>query len=89
MNYIQKAQKELSSKIDVEKDLLDLYTLLVFTKGDECNLYDIHDAWSIWQNNTKPDHKSLIPFDELTPEIQELDREYMEAVREVALNLSK
>lgn len=65
--------------------LLDLYTLLVFTKGTNCTLEDIHDAWSVWCNvEDKPYHKSLIPFNELTKEVQELDRKYCEAVIKVA-----
>ena len=84
MNYIQKARSILAAKIDVENDLLDLYTLLVFTKGIDCELIDVHDAWAIWRNNSNPSHKSLIPFSELTPEVQELDREYAEAIQQTA-----
>ncbi len=84
MNYIQKAKKLLATKIDVENDLLDLYTLLLFTKGVNCQLIDVHDAWSVWRNNTKPEHVSIIPFEELTFEIQEMDREYTEAIQETA-----
>jgi len=80
MNYIQKTKKILSKKIDVENDLLNLYTLLVFSKAGNATLEDIHDAWSIWRNETNPDHKSLIPFSELTAEVQEMDREYTEAI---------
>ena len=84
MNYIQKIKDNLSKKIDVENDLLDLYTLIVFLKGEKATLEDIHNAWSIWRNNTKPDHKSLIPFKGLSDEIQELDREYTSAIQETA-----
>lgn len=84
MNYIQKVQDILAKKMDVEKDLLDLYTLIVFLKGERATMQDIHDAWSIWRNNTKPDHKSLIPFYKLEREIRELDREYTDAIQETA-----
>lgn len=84
MNYIQKIKDILSKKIDVDNDLLDLYTPIVLIRGDNAILEDIHDAWSIWRNNTKPDHKSLIPFYELSGDIQELDREYMNAIHETA-----
>jgi len=85
MNYIQELQSELSKKIDVEKELLDLYTLLVLVKGPMCTCKDIHDAWSIWQNSTMPLHKSLIRFEELDADVQNLDIEYRDAVIEVAL----
>lgn len=84
MNYIEKIRSILATKIDVEDDLLDLYTLLVITHGEQCALKNVHDAWSVWRNKTNPSHKSLIPFSELTPEVQELDREYMEAICETA-----
>lgn len=86
-NYIQRAREILSKKIDVEPDLLDLYTLLVFTKGVDVELIDIHDAWAVWRTKTSPDHKSAIPFAHLSPEVQELDRPYMEAVAQTAREL--
>ena len=84
MNYIQKARQKLASKTDVPEELLNLYTLLVFVKGANCTLEDVHDAWSIWQNKTFPKHKSLIPFKELSAKVKEYDREYAEAIQEVA-----
>lgn len=74
----------MSKKIDVESDLLDLYVLLVLTSGIDTGLIDVHDAWAVWKNKTNPSHKSLIPFSELTPEVQELDREYADAICETA-----
>lgn len=37
--------------------------------------------------NDRPDHPSLVPFDELSAEVQELDRPYAEAVAEAAARL--
>lgn len=87
MNYIQKAKQILSSKIDVENDLLNLYTLLVFTKGIDCENIDVHDAWSVWRNETNPEHKSIIFYGDLTPEVQQMDEEYTKAIRETAFDL--
>ncbi len=87
MNYIQKAQKELAKKIKVDKELLDLYTLLFFVKGKDCTLENIHDAWSVWKNNSAPDHKSLVPFDELSEEVQDLDKKYDKKYMEVIKSL--
>ena len=89
MNYIQKAKEELRKEIDVPDDLLDLYTLLVIIMMRSTTKEDVHDAWSVWQNKTNPTHKSLIPFDELTSEVQELDREYRDAIIKVATKLWK
>jgi hypothetical protein len=88
MNYIQKARSILAEKIDVEEDLLDVYTLLVFTTGSDTELVDVHEAWAIWKNKTDPSHKSLVPFSQLTPEVRELDRKYVEAIQETAREIS-
>jgi hypothetical protein len=89
MNYIQKARSILAEKIDVEEDLLDVYTLLVFTTGSDTELVDVHEAWAIWKNKTDPSHKSLVPFSELTPEVRALDRKYVEAIQETAREISR
>lgn len=80
MNYVQKARNILSTKIDVELELLDLYTLLVLTKGLNTTEIDVHDAWSVWCNKNNGGHFSLIPFDELSPEVQAKDSEYCDAI---------
>ncbi len=84
MNYIRIARDILARKIEVEEPLLDLYTLLVFVTGDKTYLIHVHDAWATWRNGTNPTHKSLVPFSELSKETQELDRKYVEAIRETA-----
>lgn len=84
MNYIQAARDLLSRKIDVEDDLLDLYTLLVFVTGVDTELEDVHDAWAIWRNRTNPSHESLLPFSDLPEETRELDRKFVNAIRETA-----
>ena len=90
MNYIQKARSILAEKIDVEEDLLDVYTLLVFTTGSDTELVDVHEAWAIWKNKTDPSHKShSVPFSELTPEVRELIRKHVEAKQETAREISR
>lgn len=88
MNYIQKIKDILSKKIEVEPDLLDLYSLLVCTTGKETTWKNVHDAWAIWKNKTNPDHRSLILFSELTPEVQALDEEYTEAIIDTAYEVT-
>lgn len=84
-NYVQSAVDRLAERLDdCDPELLDLYALLALTTGSGTTLEDVHEAWAIWRNRTNPNHKSLIPFDQLTPEIQEYDRKYMEAIHEVA-----
>lgn len=86
-NYIERARIILASKIDVEPELLNLYTLLVLVRGADTSWKDIHDAWAIWKSQTYAVHKSLIPFDELSADVQEMDAEYATAVRETAEEL--
>lgn len=87
MNYIDKAKNLLESKIKVSKNLLNLYLLLVFVKGENTTLKDVHNAWAIDKNRTFPEHWSLKPFEELTIEVQEKDREYQQAIIDTAKEL--
>ena len=89
LNYVDEALELLIAEIPgMPDELLDVYVLLVFVKGTATSLEDVHDAWAIWKNRSIPNHKSLIPFDELTKEVQELDRKYMNAIRKVAAKLN-
>ena len=83
-NYIEQVRADLAKRIDVEPALLDLYTLLAIVQGAHVTLEDVHDAWAVWRDNSDPKHKSIIPFDELTEEVQKMDSEYAEAIRETA-----
>jgi len=92
MNYIQKTIDILDKKLQMPKGyeaLLGYYALLVHIVGDTCTKKHIHDAWSVWQNTIDPTHRSLIPFDELTKEVQDLDEEYCVAVIETYEELNK
>lgn len=89
MNYIQEIQNELKKHIKVSNRLLSYYSLLVITLGEDTTLADIHDAWAVEKNIKMPEHKSIILFEDLTPEVQELDRKYMEAVHKTTKILRK
>lgn len=88
MNYVIKIQNLLEDELKMKgseyEGLLEVYGLLVLTVGENCTNEHIHDAWSIWQNKTQPEHRSLLPFDELTKEVQDLDEPYRQAVIKVA-----
>jgi 5-methylcytosine-specific restriction protein A len=84
-NYVQEVIRDLSGRLpNCPTDLLALYALLVKTRGPETTLEDVHDAWSIWCNGGDPEHRSLIPFGDLSVDVQELDRKYMTAIHEAA-----
>jgi hypothetical protein len=72
---------------NIDDHLAGLYALLVLAKGTDTTLEDVHDAWAIWRNVDRPDHKSLVPFSDLSKEVQELDRKYMNAIHSVLQNM--
>ena len=85
MNYVDTIAARLGELLgDCPPELLRLYALLVLVRGEDVTLKDVHDAWAVWRCATRPDHPSLVPFDQLTPEVQELDAKYAGAIREVA-----
>lgn len=69
---------------DNDRPLLDLYTLLVLTRGMDCTCEDIHDAWAIARQRTRPEHPALVPFGELTPNVQAYDVLFRDAVHQAA-----
>ena len=88
MNYVRPVMNQLGKLLgDCPPDLLRLYALLVLTRGQFTSREDVHEAWAIWRDATRPDHPSLVPFSELSPEVQALDDPYVEAIRTVARGL--
>ena len=88
MNYVSIIMDQLGELLDdCPPELLRLYALLVLVRGQDTSRKDVHDAWSAWRDATRPDHPSLVPFSELSPEVQELDDPYVTAIRIVASGL--
>jgi hypothetical protein len=84
-NYVQRTVTALEEAFPgKDPALLNLYAVLALTRGVKTTLEDVHDAWGVWRNTTRPDHPSLVPFAELDPETQELDRKYVVAIRRIA-----
>ena len=85
MTYAQRAVSAISEALPgLEPDLVRLYALLALVKGDRTTLADVHDAWAVWRDQTRPDHPSIVPFADLTVEVQELDRPYAVAIHAAA-----
>jgi len=90
MNYVAEIVADLKVDLDdCPDDLLAVYALLVLMKGFFTDLEDVHDAWSVWRNQSNPAHKSLVPFDQLTPEVQALDEKYANAIRAASMKYLK
>lgn len=69
---------------DEDRALYRIYAVLALTTGEQTTNENVHDAWAAWRAATKPAHRSLVPFDQLTREVQELDAPYRDAIRAVA-----
>lgn len=91
-NYIKNAKDILRETFEennlvVDEGLLDLYTLLLLTKGLKTTEKDVHEAWAIYTNQINPRHKSLIPFEDLTKPVQDLDTPYSETIKDTFIKL--
>ena len=96
--YIDKVYNMIQKETGLKsKETLKMYTLLALVKGEETTLSDVHDGWSMVMNykETNPpycyghDHKSLIPFDQLSKETRDKDMKYVEAIHKVAKELKE
>lgn len=84
MNYVDALAARLGQLLgDCDVELLRLYALLALVKGAAVTDEDVHHAWSAWTAARRPDHRSLVPFGDLAPEVQALDTRYAEAIRAV------
>jgi hypothetical protein len=84
-NYVARVVEKLQRRLpDCEPDLLRYYALLVLVLGKVTTRQDVHDAWAIWRDSTDPEHRSLVPYDELTAEVKMLDEPYAHAIRMVS-----
>ncbi len=81
MNYVDELLQEIANQFpNLDYELIDLYTLLALVRGSHVENKDVHDAWAVWRNATDPNHRSIIPFDELSPEVQDLDSKYRDGI---------
>jgi hypothetical protein len=91
MNYIDELAEAIRAKIDPAilprsdvPRLFRIYAALTLAKGEAVTANDIHDAWAAWECDRKPNSPSIVPFDQLRPDLQRTDEPFVEAVRQVA-----
>ena len=93
MNYIDAIAERINAELDSEplsdewRPLYRIYAVLALVQGTATTLEDVHDAWSAYMAGVNPDHRSLVPFDRLTPEVQSLDEPYRDAIHMVARDI--
>jgi hypothetical protein len=89
--YLNELAAEIQAEIDPAllprgdtASLWRIYAVLVRAKGVDVQAADVHDAWAAWALTEKPNHKALLPFEELDPATQAKDEPYVSALRRVA-----
>lgn len=70
--------------VDDDLTLYRIYAVLALAKGEDTTAEDVHNAWAAWTAGNRPRHRSLVPFSELSPEVQALDEPYVQAIRRAA-----
>lgn len=93
MTYVEEARERLVAAFpklgeECRSDLLDLYTLLVLIRGEEATEKHVHDAWSVRTSRVRPDHWSIVPFEELSEETRRRDAKYAVEIRRIARELN-
>lgn len=92
--YIQEIAKQIRSKFSSSEvpangadELFNSYALLALSKGTAVTDEDVHDAWAAWATKFNPNDEAIVPFDELTKNVQSTDTPYTKAIQEVAATL--
>ena len=96
MSYLDEIASAVRAAVPAGVDLPDdthglfvLYALLVRISGERTTARDVHDAWSAWMGAKDPSHASLVPFEDLPPEVQLEDTPFVQAIRLVASRVKK
>ncbi|MBQ8218363.1 MAG: hypothetical protein IJZ79_03565 [Bacilli bacterium] len=95
ITYIDIIANKIATETKVKnQSLLQLYTLLVLTKGENITLKDVHDAWATSMNfrSASPtcyghEHKSIVPFEQLSKETQDKDLKFVNKLQKIAKDL--
>lgn len=74
---------------DDAEELLLLYAILLRAKGTHVSESDVHDAWSRWMVKRDKIHESLVPYEDLAPEVRDQDGIFTNAIRQAAQELGQ
>lgn len=94
MSYIERIKELVRTEVlaadeECPKELIDLYVLLALTRGAATTSADVHCAWALWRSGFEPGHPSIVPFQELSFEVQDLDRPYRDAIQRASIYFSR
>lgn len=91
MTYLEDLAAEIEAEVDADRRpsgdtrvLFLGYAVLALSKGTSTTAPDVHDAWAAWTLVTDPSHRSLLPFEDLSADVQAEDEPFAEAIRRVA-----
>jgi hypothetical protein len=92
MNYLEKLAQDIKAAVPSDAvpngdntDLFVLYASLLLAKGSSVTAADVHNAWAAWMTaRGQGDHQSVVPFEQLSPEVQQEDSPFLTAIRQVA-----
>lgn len=91
MNYLDLLAAEIQRAADPEAKppdddlpLYRLYAVLLLAKGNNVTAEDVHNAWAAWASEHEPQSRHLLPFKELSLQVQKKDQSYVDAIHEVA-----
>jgi hypothetical protein len=80
---------DIAADITANPELYRMYALLAMTTGTATTSEQVHDAGSLWRYPTMPEHRSIVPFDQLSPMVQGYDDAFRDAIRKVAADLPR
>lgn len=95
MNYLRPIADEIAreageSELDEpRRQLFLLYSVLALVCGQAVERRDVHHAWVAWMELQGEDHRSMVPFEELSASVQAEDDPFVEAIRRVSARLGE
>ena len=91
MTYLSDVADEIMSELPPDlvpsegaDDLMLLYAVLCLAVGQAVTAANVHDAWTAWMTARGQEHDSMVPFNELSPDVQIEDEPFVLAIRRVA-----
>jgi hypothetical protein len=91
VTYLRDIAGAIRDEIEIDRlptgdtDLLfDLYAAVALIRGGDTTRRDVHNVWVAWMLGEGEHHPSMVPFEDLPPEVQAEDEPFVHAIRTVA-----
>jgi hypothetical protein len=89
MSYLRELSEAIRAEVppplipEGAEDLFLIYAVLARVKGSRVTAEDVHDAWTAWMEIHRRQHESMVPFDQLSWDVRDEDRPFVEAIHSV------